>query len=230
MKEKTSFFLFFLFFFCLINSGKTNEVEEVIRLYEAGKYQKAILLGKKIQPRLTEKSEKLIVHQYLAYCYYLRGNFIKAKEEFKSLLELDPQIQLSEEVVIPEMVKMFEQVKAEVLRTEQDEKGKMKIEIPSSSFLSRPAVFVHFLPFGSNCFWQGKKKRGIFYGGLQTIFLATSLYFWQQLEKEYSPEYKGFVNYERARRYAGTMKISAFLTLGTYLTSVFDSLIQTLKK
>jgi tetratricopeptide (TPR) repeat protein len=62
-----------------------------------------------------EQSDQVEAHKYLAFSYVAFGDRIKAKEQFKKVLILDPELELDPATVSPKIIKVFEEAKAEMV-------------------------------------------------------------------------------------------------------------------
>jgi hypothetical protein len=140
---------------------------------------------------------------------------VKARLCFQECLKRSPELELSNEVVLPQIVELFNEVKRE--QTPPVEPPKQVQKTP---------LFIHFLPLGYPQFRQSKPVRGLIFCLTQVILLSISLYAWQRLENEYSVEYNGFVNWRKAREYSLVQKATAIGVILSYLSSVLESLIR----
>lgn len=84
--------------------------------YYSGEYEFAIReLENALQfLKQLKQTDQVEAHKYLAFSYVAFGDRIKAKEQFKKALVLDPQLELDPATVSPKIIKVFEEAKAEI--------------------------------------------------------------------------------------------------------------------
>lgn len=84
--------------------------------YYSGEYEFAIReLENALQfLKQLKQTDQVEAYKYLAFSYVAFGDRIKAKEQFKKALVLDPQLELDPATVSPKIIKVFEEAKAEI--------------------------------------------------------------------------------------------------------------------
>ena len=112
--------------------------------YNRGEYEYAIVeLENALQYlKQLEQVDQVEAYKYLAFSYVAFGQQEKAKEQFRKVLLLDPAHELDPATVSPKIIKVFEEVKAEMttavpeepIITEPSEPEKVPPSVPSSGF------------------------------------------------------------------------------------------------
>jgi tetratricopeptide (TPR) repeat protein len=109
--------LIVLLFQFSILSGEGNKVEmeikQLIEQYENCQYKEALLGFEELLTRVKSEEEKVICLQYLSFCYVMLEKNNRAKEEFIKLLKIKPTFTLDPRVVLPEIVRVFQEAQAE---------------------------------------------------------------------------------------------------------------------
>jgi tetratricopeptide (TPR) repeat protein len=84
--------------------------------YNRGEYEYAIVeLENALQYlKQLEQVDQVEAYKYLAFSYVAFGQQDKAKEQFRKVLMLDPGHELDPATVSPKIIKVFEEVKAEI--------------------------------------------------------------------------------------------------------------------
>ncbi len=84
--------------------------------YNRGEYEFAIVeLENALQYlKQLEQVDQVEAYKYLAFSYVAFGQLDKAKEQFRKVLILDPAHELDPATVSPKIIKVFEEVKAEM--------------------------------------------------------------------------------------------------------------------
>jgi tetratricopeptide (TPR) repeat protein len=84
--------------------------------YYNGEYENAITELEKalLYLRQLKRTDQVEAYKYLAFSYVAFGNRIKAKEQFRKALVLDPELELDPATVSPKIIKVFEETKAEM--------------------------------------------------------------------------------------------------------------------
>jgi tetratricopeptide (TPR) repeat protein len=84
--------------------------------YYNGEYQSAIreLENALLYLRQLKQTDQVEAYKYLAFSYVAFGDRIKAKEQFKNALLLNPELELDPATVSPKIIKVFEEAKAEM--------------------------------------------------------------------------------------------------------------------
>ncbi len=97
--------------------------------YNRGEYEYAIVeLENALQYlKQLEQVDQVEAYKYLAFSYVAFGQLDKAKEQFKKVLMLDPAHELDPATVSPKIIKVFEEVKAE-----------MPVEAPEEPVITEP--------------------------------------------------------------------------------------------
>jgi tetratricopeptide (TPR) repeat protein len=85
--------------------------------YYGGEYELAI---RELENALRflkqlKQTDQVEAHKYLAFSYVAFGDRIKAKEQFKKALVLNPELELDPATVSPKIIKVFEEAKAEMV-------------------------------------------------------------------------------------------------------------------
>jgi len=85
--------------------------------YNGGEYEQAITeLEKALQfLKQLNQIDQVEAYKYLAFSYVAFGDKEKAKEQFRLALKLEPDMELDPSTVSPKIIKVFEEVKAEVV-------------------------------------------------------------------------------------------------------------------
>ena len=99
----------------LFKGGGEKDLAEGIRQYEEGQYrgaQKSLLAA--LDAGLVAKSDRIKAHKYLAFSYCVTDRERQCREEFRSILDIDPRFDLSPaEAGHPLWGPVFRSVKAE---------------------------------------------------------------------------------------------------------------------
>jgi Tfp pilus assembly protein PilF len=92
-----------------------------IRAYEDGNYKNAqTLMQSSLDAGLILNSDKVVAHKYLAFIHCAHSRVTQCRDEFRSMLELDPKFELSQtEAGHPAWGPVFKSVKAEIARKQQ---------------------------------------------------------------------------------------------------------------
>ncbi len=92
-------------------------LEHAKSYYNGGEYEQAITeLEKALQfLKQLNQIDQVEAYKYLAFSYVAFGDKEKAKEQFRLALKLEPDMELDPSTVSPKIIKVFEEVKAEVV-------------------------------------------------------------------------------------------------------------------
>jgi tetratricopeptide (TPR) repeat protein len=84
--------------------------------YYSGEYEFAIreLESALMYLKQLKQTDQVEAHKFLAFSYVAFGDRVKAKEQFKRALTLDPELELDPATVSPKIIKVFEEAKAEM--------------------------------------------------------------------------------------------------------------------
>ncbi len=84
--------------------------------YYNGEYQSAITQLENALRYLKQlkQTDQVEAHKYLGFSYVAFGDRVKAKEQFKQALMLDPELELDPATVSPKIIKVFEEARAEM--------------------------------------------------------------------------------------------------------------------
>jgi tetratricopeptide (TPR) repeat protein len=91
-------------------------LEQAKAYYNNAEYENAIVqLEKALQfLRLLKGSDQVEAYKYLAFSYVAFGDKEKAKEQFRKVLALNPELDLDPATVSPKIIKVFEETKSEM--------------------------------------------------------------------------------------------------------------------
>ena len=91
-------------------------LERAKTFYDNGEYEHAISeLEKALQYlKQLEQGDQVEAYKYLAFSYVAFGDKVKAKEQFKKALALEPNLTLDPATVSPKIIKVFEEAKSEM--------------------------------------------------------------------------------------------------------------------
>jgi len=186
--------------FLVFLSINANEKLQISReLYMKGDFLKAAaeLDSLLSSGQLTEKEEIVAARKYLGASYFILGKQDKAREEFKEILKLDPNVGLSLKEFPPEIVNFFNEVKIEI-KTTMEETGQApspstaapkEETIESTTGLAvtmaapgqepivrkRGSLAFSILPFGVGQLYQREKLKGYLLMGGETALLTINL-------------------------------------------------------
>ncbi len=84
--------------------------------YNSGEYEEAI---KELEDALQflkqlKQVDQVEAYKYLAFSYVAFGDNVKAKEQFKKAIALNPQLELDPASVSPKIIKVFEEARSEM--------------------------------------------------------------------------------------------------------------------
>ena len=84
--------------------------------YYNGEYEFAIreLESALMYLKQLKQTDQVEAYKFLAFSYVAFGDRVKAKEQFKKALMLDPELELDPATVSPKIIKVFEEAKAEM--------------------------------------------------------------------------------------------------------------------
>jgi len=91
-------------------------LEQAKEYYNNGEYEYAISELEKALQYLNQlkQSDLVEAYKYLAFSYVAFGDQLKAKDQFRKALALDPQLELDPTTVSPKIIKVFEEAKSEM--------------------------------------------------------------------------------------------------------------------
>lgn len=187
-----------------VGADELSEFESARRQYERQNYEKAArglesLVGG-VVPRATNPVVRLEARKYLGATYLFLGKKEAAREQFRSLVEEDPEYGI-DPVAFPEaVVSSFEEVQKEVLAEraarealeakrrqeersdeleallEQQERIQMLEKLAAAETVERVnSRWIAALPFGIGQFQNQDRSLGIMFAVTETAFLAASI-------------------------------------------------------
>jgi len=124
MDKKFFLSAFLVVFFCGLSYAQTVPEDSLGRMLEKAKtyynnaeYENAIkeLENALRYLKLLKESDQVEAYKYLAFSYVAFGNKEKAKEQFRKALVLNPKMELDPTTVSPKIIKVFEEVKSEIV-------------------------------------------------------------------------------------------------------------------
>ncbi len=98
-------------------------LDKVKQHYYDGEYKEAIEVLEKASSELAklENQKKLELYMYLAFSYMAFDNEESAREQFRNILDIDPDFSLDPEMVPPKIINLFEDVKKQYNSTSKPE-------------------------------------------------------------------------------------------------------------
>ena len=159
-------------------------IENAKNYYNQGEFNKAIEeLQKAMNSLEQQKDEDLIeAHKYLGFSYVAFGEKENAKNEFKKVIKLDPQMELDPAFVSPKIIAVFEEARAE-LKAEGFDFTKSEVMInpqPEPPKVhgqwTRGGAFTRslFVP-GLGQIYKGQKTKGYILMGTEALFLLATV-------------------------------------------------------
>lgn len=91
-------------------------LEQAKGYYNNGEFENAINELQRALQYLKQlnQNDQVEAYKYLAFSYVAFGDKLKAKEQFRKALVLDPNLELDPATVSPKIIKVFEEVKSEI--------------------------------------------------------------------------------------------------------------------
>lgn len=96
-------------------SNEKKLIEQGIKYYKSGEYDKAIESFSEVIKTSINKNELLTAYIYLGYTYHTRGEMDKAKIPIERGIELRPGHTLDEKEFVPEFIEFFKEKKEKIV-------------------------------------------------------------------------------------------------------------------
>lgn len=164
-------------------------IEEIKELYNQFRYDEVIVLCQKAlaaDPPPTEQ-EQVDTYTHLAFAYIAIGNSEEAKGAFRSALDLRPNLSLDPIYVSPKIIAIFNEVKTEKEREQED----IGIQPRESELISnvarmnmkRGGAWRSLILPGWGQRYKGHKRKAIVFFAAHTINVGTLLYAHLQMNR-----------------------------------------------
>lgn len=130
--------------------------------YYSGEYEFAI---KELENALQflkqlKQTDQVEAYKYLAFSYVAFGDRIKAKEQFKKALILDPELELDPATVSPKIIKVFEEAKAEGAVTPTIQPSEPTTRVSKEEISGFDATIRSCCVGGWGQMYRGEKSKG----------------------------------------------------------------------
>jgi tetratricopeptide (TPR) repeat protein len=237
-----------------VAADELSDFESARRNYDKQNYAKAArglesLVGG-VVPRATNPVVRLEARKYLGATYLFLGKKDAAREQFRSLLEEDPDYDI-DPVAFPEaVVRTFQEVQKEVAteraredalvaaRRQRERSNEVEDlirqqqriqaleELAAVETVERVnSRWIAVLPFGIGQFQNQSRKLGIMFAVTETAFLAASIatFIGHNSLRDENPAPNEI---ERARRVERALRIGNWVSVGAFLSFAVAGVIE----
>lgn len=206
----------------------SGAVDEVIRLYDEGKFRDAEVTALRAlqSPQKPARVDQAILHKYLAFSYVAMGDAEKARNEFLNLLELDPLARLDSLYISPKIIAVFREAQQGYRSQRQQSRP------PDLTHLNLQiaAVKRSLLFPGLGQLYRKQQVKGYSLLASEVVFLGSFIFCQVQYDQA-RDRYLAETNPSKMQRLYDDVNLyyrgryaSAILAAGVYLYSLFDVL------
>ncbi|UCD20160.1 MAG: tetratricopeptide repeat protein [candidate division WOR-3 bacterium] len=130
--------------------------------YYTGEYESAIkeLENALLYLKQLTQPDQVEAYKYLAFSYVAFGDRVRAKEQFKKALALDPTLELDPTTVSPKIIKVFEEAKAETTAPPAAQPGAPEVAAPEEKITRFDATIRSCCVAGWGQSYRGEKSKG----------------------------------------------------------------------
>ncbi len=201
--------------------------------YYTGEYESAIkeLENALLYLKQLTQPNQVEAYKYLAFSYVAFGDRVRAKEQFKKALDLDPTLELDPATVSPKIIKVFEEAKAEATAAPTAQPGAPAVTEPEEQITRLDATIRSCCVAGWGQSYRGEKSKGKKLMIAWGVTLGTTIgsLIITSVKKE-AYEDLGFTEpssefddaYDQYKLWHNITAISALAYLGVYFYNLYD--------
>ena len=179
-------------------ANPSQEVAKARAVYDQGEFEEAIRILEPLlypKPLINDDPELVEAHRLLGGSYVLTQKPDKAKDEFESLLYIDPNFDLDPAVEDANVFAVFTETKRtiekklEIIRKQRErdaaKANKPSREITITNTVTVDSPWVNFIPFGVGQFKNGQRGKGAFFFTSEILLGGTSVILFTAQALEY---------------------------------------------
>ncbi|MFW2389482.1 MAG: tetratricopeptide repeat protein [Polyangiales bacterium] len=237
-----------------VAADELSDFESARRQYDKQNYPKAAralesLVGGAV-PRAANPVVRIEARKYLGATYLFLGKKEAAREQFRRLLEEDPDYDIDPVAFPGAVVQTFQEVQAEFARERahrdardaarqqrerseeveqlivQQQRIKMLEELAATETVEKQnSRWIAAIPFGAGQFQNGDRKLGIMFATVESALLAASIATFighnSLRDENPSPE-----EIDRARRVEKALRIGNWVSVGAFLSFAVAGVVE----
>ncbi|UCF71629.1 MAG: tetratricopeptide repeat protein [candidate division WOR-3 bacterium] len=206
--------------------------------YYTGEYESAIkeLENALLYLKQLTQPDQVEAYKYLAFSYVAFGDRVRAKEQFKKALALDPALELDPATVSPKIIKVFEEAKAETTAAPAAQPGAPAVAAPKEKITRLDATIRSCCVAGWGQSYRGEKSKGkklmiawgVTLGTTLGSLIITSAKKEAYEDLEFTEPSSAFDDaYDQYKLWHNITAISALAYLGVYFYNLYDIVFRT---